>query len=49
MSPLADLYGTPLYDMAIELAEQFTDDFDTQEEFIEGFLEAYLVVSGVAQ
>lgn len=37
--------GTPLYEMALELAEQFTDDFQTQEEFIEGVLTAYTVVA----
>ncbi len=40
-----ELMGTPLYEMAVELAEQFTDDFQKQEEFIEGVLKAYILVT----
>ncbi len=45
-SPVASTYmGTPLYDVAVELAEQYTDDFQTQEEFIEGVIRAYVAVT----
>jgi hypothetical protein len=37
--------GTPLYDLAVELAEQYTDDFATQEEFIEGVIRAYVALA----
>jgi hypothetical protein len=45
MSLAVEYMGTPLYETAVELAEQYTDDFDTQEEFIEGVIRAYLLVT----
>lgn len=43
--PASTYMGTPLYEIALELAEQFTDDFQTQEEFIEGVIRAYVAVA----
>lgn len=37
--------GTRIYEMAVELAEQYTDDFDQQEEFIERLLWAYATIT----
>lgn len=42
---VSEYMGTRLYEVAVELAEQYTDDFDTQEQFIEGLLWAYTTIT----
>lgn len=45
MSLSLQYLGTPVYEMAVEIAEEYSDDFDTQEQFIEGALLAYTIVA----
>lgn len=44
MSLSLQYFGTPVYEMVLELAEQYSDDFEIQEQFIEGALLAYTMI-----
>lgn len=44
MSLSLQYFGTPIYEVVLELAEEYSDDFETQEQFIEGALLAYTMV-----
>lgn len=47
MSLSTDFMGTEIYDIFVEVAEQFSNDFATQEQFIEALLHVYVTASGV--
>lgn len=46
MSLSTDFMGTEIYDMFVEIAEQHSDDFAVQEQFIEALLYAYVTATG---
>lgn len=49
MSLSLQYLGTPLYEIALELAQDYSDDFETQEQFIEGVLLAYTVIASAKE